>query len=239
MIHHPEKVDLGPLVGKRRGFRTKERVPYSGGLSGMEMYDAVHEEPQQHPVVIVSPASPAPDIPPPKITRMPCPATPNDRPPDPPEEEPEPPMLPCEDRMPPKMRKKWIHRELEALRESSARCLSSPSVGLGIKVDMDVDGTCHFVSSITLLISVYRFHFYATTARTAGSDTGSIHHHLSFVFLCPIITYITHNTWNAIQHAHISAHIVVSADADTTNSRGRGRLVFGSNSPIAVTSTTN
>ena len=33
IIHHPEKVDLGPLVGKRRGFRTKERVPYSGGPS--------------------------------------------------------------------------------------------------------------------------------------------------------------------------------------------------------------
>ena len=34
-----ESVDLGPLVGARRGFRTKERVPFSGGLKGVEMCD--------------------------------------------------------------------------------------------------------------------------------------------------------------------------------------------------------
>jgi hypothetical protein len=239
MIHRPEKVDLGPLVGKRRGFRTKERVPYSGGLSGMEMYDTEHEEPQQHPVVIVSPASPAPEIPPAKITRIQCPATPNDRPPDPPEQEPELPMLPCEDRMPPKMRKKWIHRELEALRESSARCLDSPPVGLGIRVEMDVDGACCFVLSTTLLTSIYRFHFYATTACTVGSDTGSVHYDFSFLFLCPVISHITNNTRNATQRAHAFVHIVVSADADTTNRRGRGRHIFSSNSPVTVTSSTN
>lgn len=105
-------VDLGPLVGKRRGFRTKERVPYSGGLSGVEMYDQ-----DNNPLVVVSPASP-------RIEPT-CPATPHDRPPDPPE-----PL--CEDWMPPKMRKKWIHRELEVLREANARgCLD---------VEMEVDG---------------------------------------------------------------------------------------------------
>lgn len=31
------KVDLGPLVGAVRGFRTRERVPGSGGLGGVEM----------------------------------------------------------------------------------------------------------------------------------------------------------------------------------------------------------
>lgn len=38
-------------------------------LSGIEMDDAEHKEPQQHPVVIVpsAPASPAPEIPPPKM----------------------------------------------------------------------------------------------------------------------------------------------------------------------------
>ena len=32
-----EKVDLGPLIGTERGFRTRERVPWSGGMSGVEM----------------------------------------------------------------------------------------------------------------------------------------------------------------------------------------------------------
>lgn len=31
------KIDIGPLVGRKRGFRTKERIPYSGGLGGMQM----------------------------------------------------------------------------------------------------------------------------------------------------------------------------------------------------------
>jgi hypothetical protein len=109
----------------------------------------------------------------------------------------------------PKMRKKWIHRELEALREPGARCLGSPPVGLGVRVEMYVDGTCHFVSSKTLLTSIYRFPFYASTA---GLDTGSIHHHLSFIFLCPVIAYIAYNTRNVIQRAHISVHIVDEAD---------------------------
>ncbi|KAF8160301.1 hypothetical protein BJ912DRAFT_327011, partial [Pholiota molesta] len=32
-------VDLGPLVGAKRGFRTRERVPYSGGMGGMELVE--------------------------------------------------------------------------------------------------------------------------------------------------------------------------------------------------------
>lgn len=31
--------DLGPLIGRKRGFRTRERVPLSGGLGGMEVVD--------------------------------------------------------------------------------------------------------------------------------------------------------------------------------------------------------
>lgn len=31
------QVDLGPLVGRQRGFRTKERNPMSGGMGGVEM----------------------------------------------------------------------------------------------------------------------------------------------------------------------------------------------------------
>jgi uncharacterized protein len=30
-------VDLGPLVGRERGFRTRERIPWSGGMGGVEM----------------------------------------------------------------------------------------------------------------------------------------------------------------------------------------------------------
>ncbi|KDR68991.1 hypothetical protein GALMADRAFT_932246 [Galerina marginata CBS 339.88] len=31
------EVDLGPLVGRKRGFKTRERIPFSGGMGGMEM----------------------------------------------------------------------------------------------------------------------------------------------------------------------------------------------------------
>ncbi len=33
----PAPVDLGPLVGIERGFRTRERIPSSGGMGGVEM----------------------------------------------------------------------------------------------------------------------------------------------------------------------------------------------------------
>ncbi|TFK32128.1 hypothetical protein BDQ12DRAFT_527485 [Crucibulum laeve] len=31
-------MDLGPLVGVERGFRTRERMQFSGGIGGVEMY---------------------------------------------------------------------------------------------------------------------------------------------------------------------------------------------------------
>ena len=37
------KPDLGPLIGVERGFRTKERVPMSGGMSGVEMVSPTKE----------------------------------------------------------------------------------------------------------------------------------------------------------------------------------------------------
>ncbi|KAG5349945.1 hypothetical protein C0989_001160 [Termitomyces sp. Mn162] len=43
-IHHRRDVDLGPLVGSKRGFRTRERVPGSGGLGGVEICDDTPEE---------------------------------------------------------------------------------------------------------------------------------------------------------------------------------------------------
>ncbi|KAJ8453440.1 hypothetical protein ONZ45_g19718 [Pleurotus djamor] len=32
-------IDLGPLVGTQRGFRTREKLPHSGGIGGVEMCD--------------------------------------------------------------------------------------------------------------------------------------------------------------------------------------------------------
>jgi hypothetical protein len=31
------EIDIGPLVERKRGFRTKGRIPYSGGLGGIQM----------------------------------------------------------------------------------------------------------------------------------------------------------------------------------------------------------
>ncbi|PPQ71925.1 hypothetical protein CVT26_007185 [Gymnopilus dilepis] len=36
--HREKEVDLGPLVGRKRGFKTRERIPNSGGMGGMEMW---------------------------------------------------------------------------------------------------------------------------------------------------------------------------------------------------------
>lgn len=44
-------VDLGPLVGSIRGFRTREKVPMSGGMSGVEM-DIESDEPVAGPSTI-------------------------------------------------------------------------------------------------------------------------------------------------------------------------------------------
>ena len=33
----PAPVDLGPLIGIERGFRTRERIPSSGGIGGVEL----------------------------------------------------------------------------------------------------------------------------------------------------------------------------------------------------------
>ena len=38
-------VDLGPLVGVERGFRTRERIPASGGMGGVEMVPPPESEP--------------------------------------------------------------------------------------------------------------------------------------------------------------------------------------------------
>ena len=60
--------DLGPLVGVERGFMTKERVPWSGGMSGVEMVNEhVGESTSERsrdtvalPVLTLSPATGSP-----------------------------------------------------------------------------------------------------------------------------------------------------------------------------------
>lgn len=47
-------VDLGPLVGRKRGFKTRERIPFSGGMAGMVMC----MDNETHQPLPVSPSSP-------------------------------------------------------------------------------------------------------------------------------------------------------------------------------------
>jgi hypothetical protein len=182
-----QHVDLGPLVGQKRGFKTRERIPFSGGMAGMVMCRDNETSPRQPlPVSLSSPIlnersikgkeraidgdgdiemadtcdksageaksmgffgfrfilldlhcsddqgstsisdkslRPSPYSP----KRLKSPPTFDLRPPDPggpyqhvnydhPENE---------DSMPPKMRKRWMHRELESLRELNGN--TSPS----------------------------------------------------------------------------------------------------------------
>ena len=51
-----QHVDLGPLVGRKRGFKTKERIPFSGGMVGMVMCSDNEASPRQS--LPASPSSP-------------------------------------------------------------------------------------------------------------------------------------------------------------------------------------
>jgi hypothetical protein len=51
-----QHVDLGPLVGRKRGFKTKERIPLSGGIVGMVMCRDNEASPRQS--LPASPSSP-------------------------------------------------------------------------------------------------------------------------------------------------------------------------------------
>ncbi|KIL59822.1 hypothetical protein M378DRAFT_168826 [Amanita muscaria Koide BX008] len=174
--------DLGPLVGARRGFRTREREPFSGGLTGVELCDEVDDSSEDSrtnnlsvPHLVLSPASHDDQT---TLRVQGSPPSMNDTPtqhmfkdPGTALQEPvtkttrtslspmcyeslsldEPvPMfvdqVPCEDKMPPKMRKKWIQREASARYSESqseaAVCGSEKGVGSEVRVEneMDVDG---------------------------------------------------------------------------------------------------
>ncbi len=72
-----EKSPMGPLLGRKRGFRTRERIPFSGGLGGVEMAveadngvgfvwvgkladNRERDLPPPLPGFVVSPSSPSP-----------------------------------------------------------------------------------------------------------------------------------------------------------------------------------
>jgi len=72
-----EKAPMGPLLGRKRGFRTRERIPFSGGLGGVEMVSEADngvgfvwvgkladnregDSPSPLPGFVVSPSSPSP-----------------------------------------------------------------------------------------------------------------------------------------------------------------------------------
>ncbi|KAF7419436.1 hypothetical protein PC9H_002026 [Pleurotus ostreatus] len=185
-------IDLGPLVGVERGFRTREKVPLSGGIGGVEMCPEVAPEimtmsakrkgkakATEGMVLDVEMeeasygAGAHSDIrgvglssPLRNIKRLPRKRTATDSipaPPIPPLLPPRPPEIPSasprsdsmdidgeenEEKMPPKMRKRWIHKNLDALKEISRRDVSPESPSQSItaqpaeEVAMDMSEGC-------------------------------------------------------------------------------------------------
>ena len=171
----PSRMDLGPLIGAQRGFRTREKSPLNGGMNGVEMIsprtvkpgatlDASHPLSKGH-----RPSSPshlkekAPVVQATSVTTSPnnhseekvtqkftnTITTPDLRPssrghelrdtvdiatyrsPSPSDSDP-PPHSEDEEQVPPRMRKRWIHRSTEGLRSASpfpSSCGSNDSLG--------------------------------------------------------------------------------------------------------------
>jgi len=169
------RVDLGPLIGAQRGFRTREKSPLNGGMNGVEMISdpsvkaggtggapkPLSKGPRSRnkgksPVVrdasattSLSPASDQPEV---NISQgvANTPFTPADprppshghdlrdavdtprfRSPSPSDSDPRP-QSEDEEQMPPKMRKRWMHRSTEGLRSVSpcpSPCASNDSLG--------------------------------------------------------------------------------------------------------------
>ncbi|KAF9446177.1 hypothetical protein P691DRAFT_733735 [Macrolepiota fuliginosa MF-IS2] len=141
----PDNVNLGPLVGKKRGFRTRERLPFASGLGGVEMCDDSDMHVDPLPNFVVEPSSPSPDkgkgkaksngllhndiiarptliprssssVAPPRMQRSSS-RTSSSSENNTPLPEPDP---PDEDRMPPKMRKRWKREIRNRQRESAS-----------------------------------------------------------------------------------------------------------------------
>ncbi|KAH7928022.1 hypothetical protein BV22DRAFT_1126923 [Leucogyrophana mollusca] len=73
------KLDLGPLVGAKRGFRTREKVPLSGGMSGVEMVPSASACPGPSTWAAQSPTIERNHLSPPVLTLSPASATPTPR----------------------------------------------------------------------------------------------------------------------------------------------------------------
>jgi hypothetical protein len=168
----PPRIDLGPLIGAQRGFRTCEKSPLNGGMNGVEMISALSVKPAasldaSHPLSKGRRLSPpihikekAPVVQATSVT-----ASPNDqsegkgtqegtntrttpelrsssrghelrdtamyRSPSHSDSDPQP-HSEDEEQMPPKMRKRWIHRSTDGLRSASpfpSSCGSNDSLG--------------------------------------------------------------------------------------------------------------
>ncbi len=166
----PPKIDLGPLIGAQRGFRTCEKSPLNGGMNGVEMISALSVEPAasldaSHPLSEGRRPSPPGHIKEktPVVQTTSIPPTLNDRSegkgtqgtdtrimpelrlsshghefrdttyrsPSPSDSDPQP-HSENEEQMPPKMRKRWIHRSTDGLRSASpfpSSCGSNDSLG--------------------------------------------------------------------------------------------------------------
>jgi uncharacterized protein len=168
----PPRIDLGPLIGAQRGFRTCEKSPLNGGMNGVEMISALSVKPaacldasrplskgrrpsppshikEKAPVVQATTVTPSPNdqsegkgtqegtntrITPElgsssrghelRDTVMYRSPSLSDSDPQPHSED--------EEQMPPKMRKRWIHRSTDGLRSASpfpSSCDSNDSLG--------------------------------------------------------------------------------------------------------------
>jgi uncharacterized protein len=167
----PPRIDLGPLIGAQRGFRTCEKSPLNGGMNGVEMISALSVKPAasldaSHPSSTRRPSSPshikekAPVVQATSATPSPndqsegkgtqegtnTRITPELRPssrghelrdavmyrsPSLSDSDPQP-YSEDEEQMPPKMRKRWIHRSTDGLRSASpfpSSCGSNDSLG--------------------------------------------------------------------------------------------------------------
>jgi uncharacterized protein len=168
----PPRIDLGPLIGAQRGFRTCEKSPLNGGMNGVEMISALSVKPAasldaSHPLSKGRRPSPASHIKEkaPVVQATSVTPSPNDqcegngtqegihtrvtpelrsssrgpelrdtamyRSPSLSDSDPQP-HSEDEEQMPPKMRKRWIHRSTDGLRSASpfpSSCGSNDSLG--------------------------------------------------------------------------------------------------------------
>ena len=165
----PPRIDLGPLIGTQRGFRTCEKSPLNGGMNGVEMISALSVKPgatldASRPLskdhlpsspshikekALLVQATPSPNdrsegkgtqevtntLIAPLSSRghelRDTVGIPMYRSPSPSDSDPQP-HSEDEEQMPPKMRKRWIHRSTEGLRSASpipSSCGSNDSLG--------------------------------------------------------------------------------------------------------------